>query len=188
MGVQNDGQVNGIFYAGNEVVCALRSHDAGHVLYADRAYAHLLELLDHLNKLCRRVHGAGGVGDRAGGHCALLYGLFNSDLEVVGIVERVENADDVDAVFDRCTHEAADDIVGIMLVAEDVLASQKHLELGVGHFCADLAQTLPRILVEKAQADVEGCTAPAFNGVESGLIHLFEDGLELVIGKPCRNK
>ena len=40
--VQNDGQVNGVLDAGNEVVCALRSHDAGHVLYADRAYAHLL--------------------------------------------------------------------------------------------------------------------------------------------------
>ena len=134
------------------------------------------------------MHGACRVRNGAGGHCALLYGLFNSDLEVVGIVERVENADDVDAVFDRCAHEAADDIVGIVLVAEDVLAAQKHLKLGVGHFCADLAQTLPRILVEKAQADVEGRTAPAFNGVESGLIHLLEDGLELVIGKPCRNK
>ena len=175
-------------YAGNEVVCALRGHDAGHVLYADGAYAHLLELLYHLNVLCYRVYGAGGVGNGAGGHCALLYGLFNGDLEVIGVVESVEYTNDVDAVFDRGTHEAAHDIVGIMLIAENVLTAQKHLELGVGHFCADLAQALPRILVQKAQADIEGRAAPAFNGVESGLVHLFEDGLKLVVGKPCGDK
>ncbi len=188
MRVQNDGKIHRVLYAGNEVVCALRGHDACHVLDADGAYAHLFELLYHLDELCRRVNGARGVGNGARGHCALLYGLFDGDLEVIGVVERVEDADDVDAVFDRGAHEAAHDIVGIMLVAEDVLSAQEHLELGVGHLGADLAQALPRILAEKAQADIEGSAAPAFYGVESGLVHLFKDGLEFVIGKPCRNK
>ena len=188
MRVQNDGKIDGVLYAGNEVVCALRGHDAGHILDADGAHAHLFKLLDHLDVLCGGVYGAGGVGDGAGGHCALLHSFLDGDLEVVGVVECIEYADYVDAVFDRGANEAAHYIVGVVLVAEDVLAAQKHLELGVGHLCADLAQTLPRILAQKTQADIEGSAAPAFNGVESGLVHLFKDGLELVIGKPCRNK
>ena len=185
---KNDGKIDSVLYAGNEVICAFRRHDACHVLYADGAYAHLLELLYHLDVLCNRVDGAYCVGNGAGGHRALLYRLFNGDLEVIGVVESVEYTNDVYAVLDRCAHEAAHNIVGIMLIAENVLTAQQHLKLGVGHFRADLAQALPRILVEKAQADVEGRAAPAFNGIESGLVHLFEDGLKLVVGKPCGDK
>ena len=186
MCVDNDGEVNGVLDAGDQIVRVLRRHDAGHVLYAYGGNAHFLELLDHLNVFGDGVHGAGGVGNGAGCHCPLLHGLLNGDLKVVGIIQGIENADDVNAVFNRAADKAAYRIVGIVLVAEDVLAAKQHLQLGIGHFCADLTETFPGILIQEAQADVKGGAAPAFHGVKPSLIHLLENGLKLVVGKSCR--
>ena len=67
-----------------------------------------------------------------------------------------------------------------MLVAQDVLTAQQHLQLGVGHGGADLAQPLPGVLVQKAEADVKGRAAPALHGVEAGLVDGIEDRLKLI--------
>ena len=80
------------------------------------------------------------------------------------VVEGVEDAEDVDAVLRGELDEAAEDVVGVVPVAEDVLAPEEHLEgrLAPG---LDLAQALPGVLAQKAQADVEGRAAPAFEGI-----------------------
>ena len=80
---------------------------------------------------------------------------------VAGVVERVEDADDIDAVADRALDELFHHVVRIVLVAQDVLAAQQHLQLGVGQGLAQLAQALPRILVQEAQAGVKRGAAPA---------------------------
>ena len=46
-------------------------------------------------------------------------------------------------------------VVCVVLVAQDVLAAQQHLQLGVRQGLAQLAQALPRILVQEAQAGVK---------------------------------
>ena len=71
-----------------------------------------------------------------------------------------------------------------MLVAENILAAQQHLELGVGQLLAKLAQTLPRVLAEEAQTHIKGGTAPAFDGVEARFVNGVKDRLELVVTKP----
>ena len=177
----NDGQSHRVLDGGDEVVGLLGGENTRHVLDANGAYAHLRHLLAHLNVLVERVNGACGVGDGAGGLSAGLHGLLYRDLEVVNIVERVENTDDINAVFYRAAHEAAHHVVAVMLVAEDVLSAQQHLELGIGHMRLYLAQSLPRVLVEKAQAHVEGCAAPALYGVEAGLVHRLKYGFKFVV-------
>ena len=59
-----------------------------------------------------------------------------------------------------------------MLVAEDVLAAEEHLQLGVGQGFAELSQTIPGIFVEKTQAGVKRCAAPDFQRpVPDGIEH-----------------
>ena len=97
-------------------------------------------------------------------------------LEVADVVERVEDAEDVDAVLGRLVDEAAHDIVAVVTVADDVLAAQEHLQRSAHHVLLDQPQALPRVLVEKAQGGVEGGPAPAFQGVEADVVHGLEDG------------
>ena len=107
------------------------------------------------------MNGAEGVAYRAGGDGAVLERLIDRHFDIAYIVKRVEDTDYVDAVLNALLDEKAHDIVGVMLVAEEILTSEKHLELGIRAGRSDLAQPLPRILIEVTQAGVEGGSAPA---------------------------
>ena len=111
---------------------------------------------------------------------ACLKALIDRGLDVAQVIERIEDADDVHAVFHALAHEAAHRIIRIMMVAEQILPAQQHLQLGMLHMRFDLAQALPRVFVQIAQAAVEGRAAPAFDRMIAGLVHLVEDSLEIV--------
>ena len=66
-----------------------------------------------------------------------------------------------------------------MLVAQQILAAQQHLQLGVGQALAQLAQALPGVLVEEAQAAVEGRAAPALQREVTHLVQLLKRRLHL---------
>ena len=112
---------------------------------------------------------------------AALDSLVNGGLNVSQVVERIEYTDDVDAVFNTLSDEKANDIVGIMLVAQKVLTSEEHLQLGVRARLADLAQALPRIFVEISQAGDERSAAPALERIVARLVKLGQYCLEILI-------
>ena len=173
----------GVLNGGDQVVSLLGTHDAGHVLDADGGSAHGLQLVDHFHVLLVGVHGRGGVGQGAGSDGAGLDGGLHGDLQVVGVVQGVEDTDDVDAVLHSLLDEHLHEVIGVVGVAQDVLAPQEHLELGLGSGGADLPQSLPGVLVQVAQADVEGSAAPALDGVVTGVVDGLQHGGELVVGQ-----
>ncbi len=193
--MQNDGHVGqGLLDALDQMLGLIGAHGAGHILEADGLKAHLFKLLAHLNVLVHGVHGTLRVGDAARGDDVpvVLLGVGLHSLEggfdVAEVVERVEDADDVDAVLDGQLYELLHHVVVIVLVAQQVLAAQQHLQLGVGHVLADVAQTLPGILAQVAQAGVEGGAAPALHRIVPGLIHGLEDVLKIGIGQTGRHQ
>ena len=130
----------------------------------------------------------GGVGDGTGSDGTGIDGGFHGNLQVVGVVQSVEDTDDVDAVLHSLLHEQLDEIVGVVGVTQNILTTQQHLQLGVGHLCPDLAQPLPGILVQVAQADVKSGAAPALDGVVANLVDGLQHGLELVVGQTGCNQ
>ena len=178
--MQVDGHIHSVLDSGDQVVCFLGTHDTSHILDTDGGSAHFLQLLDHFHVLCVGVDRGGGVGDGTGSDGAGLDGGFHSDLQVVDVVQSVEDTDDIDAVLNSLSYEQLDEIIGVVGVAQNVLTTQQHLQLGVGHLSTDLAQTLPGIFVQVAQADIEGSAAPALSCVVAGLVDGFQHGLELL--------
>ena len=172
-----------ILDGGDQIIGVLGAHDTGHILDADGLHTHALQVLHHLDVLLQGVNRAGGEADGAGGVGALLVGLVNGHLQIAHVVECVKNPDDVDAVLHGVLHKLAHHVVGIVLIAQDILAAEQHLQLGVGHLGADLAQPLPGVLPQIAQAYVKGGAAPHLGGVEAGLIHGLQDGLKLAVGE-----
>ena len=168
---------------GDQVIGVLGPHDARHVFDGDGLYAHFLEILHHGYVLFQGVDRAGGEADGTGGVGPLLDGLVDGYLQVAHIVQSVEDTDDVDAVLDGVLHEFTHHVIGIVLIAQDVLASQQHLELGIGHLGPDLPQPLPGVLLEITQAHVKGSAAPHLSGVVASLVHGLQNGLEFVIGE-----
>ena len=192
MGVQDQRHIaHGVLDALDEVLGLVGAHGAGHVLEADGIKAHGLQLFAHFHVLFYGVDRALGVGDTAGGHGVgrgVLLGGFQSGLDVAEVVEGVKNTDNVDTVLNGQLHELFHHIVMIMLVAQQVLTTQQHLQLGVGQVLSQTAQTLPGIFAQIAQAGIEGGTAPAFHGVVAGLIHGAENAFIIAVRQTSGHK
>ena len=81
---------------------------------------------------------------------ALLVSCLDSSFKVSYIVKCVKNSDDVNTVCDRLLNEILNEVVSIVTVAEHILSSEQHLQLGVGHLASDYAKSLPWVFVEKS--------------------------------------
>lgn len=99
MGMHDDWNLYILFECLYEVVALLRAHDASHIFDADGLHAHLLHLSGHFDVGVQRVDGADREADRAARVRAGLERFIHGNLDVTQIVERIEDADDVNAVF-----------------------------------------------------------------------------------------
>ena len=178
---------DGVLDALDQVFGFEGAHRAGHVLQAQGVKAHLDQVLAHFNVLFDGVHGALGVADAAGGYGpgrgVLLHGV-QGGAQVAEVVQGVEDTDHVDTVLDAQFNELFHHVVMVVLVAQQVLAAQQHLQAGVGHVLADVPQPLKGIFIQIPQAAVERGAAPALNRVVSGLVHGGQDLFKVGIGQP----
>ena len=170
-----DRQIDDLLDGLDQVIGSVRAEQRGHVLDAQAVGAHGGEFLGQLNVALDGVHrgdsvAEGGLGVLAG----LLDGLHRGQ-EVARIVQRVENAEDINAVDGHALDTLLDDVVGVVAVAEDGLAAQQHLVRGVRHRLLELAHALPRIFVQETDAGVEGRAAPGFERPEAGFVELLGD-------------
>ena len=84
-------------------------------------------------------------------------------LHLVDVVERVEDAEDVDAGRGGLAHEGLGDLGRVRRVADRVAAAQQHLDGDVRQRLADGGEPLPGVLAEEAERDVVGRTAPGLH-------------------------
>ena len=71
-----------------------------------------------------------------------------------------------------------------MVVAQNILSAEKHLELRVFKSGSQLAQSLPRIFFQETEGSVEGSSSPALHCMIPHLIHLVDDGKHLLCCHP----
>ena len=133
------------------------------------------------------MYGAPREADGSRGVSSVSESLVNRRLDVSYIVERVEYSDYINAVFNALFDKKTHHIVGIVLVTEKILASQKHLELRIGAGFPDFAEPFPGIFVEIAEAGVKSGAAPAFQGIVTGLVKSLENGLKSRERHSCKN-
>ena len=116
--------------------------------------------LCQIDKVGYVVHRAGGIADSTLRHvCRLFHGL-DGNTQIAQIVHRVEDAEYVYAVVGGFLDKRPHHIIGVVAVAEQVLAAQQHLDAAVRQRLAQFLQTFPRIFLEVAHASVEGGATP----------------------------
>src|SRR5699024_5417748 len=79
---------------------------------------------------------------------------------LVDIVQRVEDAEDVDAGVGGFLHEGIGDLGWVRRVADRVATAQQHLDRDVRQRLAELLESRPRILAEEPESDVVGRATP----------------------------
>ena len=123
---------------------------------------------------------AGGVRERALGVGAVAADGLQGGFHIARVVHGVEDAEHVHAVFDGALNETLHHVIGVVAVAEQVLAAEQHLQRGLRHGLFELAQADPRVLAEEADAGVKGGAAPAFKGPVARVVELSGDGEHIV--------
>ena len=132
-----------------------------HVLYAYNVRAHLLQFLSHLNEVILVMHGADGVAYGGFAYSAVFLCILYGGFKIAHVVKSIKYPYDIDSVLYRLATELLHNVVGIMLIAQYILAAEKHLQFGIGQRLFKLSQPVPRILVEEAEACVKRGSAPA---------------------------
>ena len=92
-------------------------------------------------------------------------------LHVAEVVERIEDAEHVDAALGRVSDEQLDHVVGKVAIGEQVLSPDQRLDRGVGRGLGQVSEILPRVL---AAADLRfKCrSTESLHGCEADRIHL----------------
>ena len=158
----------------------VRSEQSRHILDTDRISASLFYPLCIIHIILMCEHFTESIGDSYLSVSLLLLCSLDSCLKVSDIVERIKDTDDIDTVCYGFLNEILNKVVCIMTVAKHILASEKHLELGVGHLFSDDPKSLPGILVKKSDAGVKSSSAPALRGIKADLIDLGKDRSHIV--------
>ena len=135
----------------HQLLCGVRTAQAGHVLDAQGVGTHLLEFLRKLHVILERIFIAlivediARVTDRAfTDRVCFAYGLHRG-LKVGQVIERIEDPENIHAVLGRMFHERLHDVVWIIGVPHRVGAAEEHLKTDIWHSLAQLTQALPRI-------------------------------------------
>ncbi len=81
------------------------------------------ELLRHGGEGGDGMHRAGGVTDRALGMFAGGLHGGDGDLQIANVVQRIEHAEHIDAIAGGLGDEGSHHVIGIMPIAEQVLAA-----------------------------------------------------------------
>ena len=128
------------------------------------------------------MYGAGGVGNGTGGQRTGFDGGFHGQFDIPQVIQRVENADNIDAVGYAALNKAHHHVIGVMLITQQVLTAQEHLQFGMGHFLPERPQPLPRVFVQITETRVKCGAAPTFYGIISRPIHLGKNGFHHING------
>ena len=166
-----DRDLYGFFHSLNKLVRVVRREQSRHILYTYRIGAAVLVFLRKLYEVFVVMNRAYRVGYRRLNVSALFLGRVYRGLEVAHVVERVEYPYYVYTVGYRFLHEVLYHVVGVMSVAENVLASKEHLQLCVRSGLSYLSQPVPGILVQESQAGVERRPAPDLERMIADFIH-----------------
>src|SRR5690606_29637044 len=97
---------------------------AGHVLYADRVDAGFLEFPGDAEIMLGIVYGTQSEYDGTLRMAAGLLRGLDCRAHIAHVVERVEDADNVDSVSHRELAEGRHHIVGVVPVTDQILAAQ----------------------------------------------------------------
>lgn len=162
---------------------SLGLEETGHVLDTEDVDAFLDERVGEVEVVLKSVLSLLGVGnvtrvtDSTLNNTTGLLGGIDTDLQVLKVVERVEDSENVETGLNSLPREIVDGIVRVRSVTDSVGTSDQSLQRDVGDQLPQSPQPDPRVLVEEPHRDIKGGTTPTLErvGVLEGVRSLSGD-------------
>ena len=111
----------------HEVIRLIRRQEAGHILDADGVRAHIFNALCQADPILERICVTQCVREGNLCLCTFFLARINRCLQVSKVIQTVKDTKDVDTVCHRLLNEVLNDIVRIVVVAQNILAAEQHL-------------------------------------------------------------
>ncbi len=103
----------------------------------------------------------------------VFFRTFDCLPHIARVVKRIEYTYNIDTVFNGQTAETVDDVVGIVLVAEQILSAEQHLQLRIGKRFSKHTQSFPRVFVQITKARIESSSAPRFQSIITDFVEFI---------------
>lgn len=183
-----NGEVSDLPHGLDQLEGPVRGQQARHILNADGVRTQLFHFFGELGEIVQGEDRARRIADSCLGMAPVFLGRLHGGLQISRIIQRIEDPDDVDPVFNRLGHEELDEIVRIVLITQDILPTEEHLGLGILQALAEGPKPLPRILIQIPHAGVEGRSAPALHGIVSRRVNQVQRPFHLIGRHPGGNQ
>ena len=175
-----DGDIQLFLQAADQIIGHVRLENTGHVLDRDGVCAHVGDFFRQIYPHIDGVHRAGGVSNRALGMLAGLANGLDRTIHVAGIVHGIKNTEHVYAVLGGTLTETVNHIIRIVTIAQQILATQKHLLAGIGHGFFKFADALPGVFAQVTDTGVKGSSTPGFQRPETHFVEFLSDWQHVV--------
>ena len=125
----------------------IRRQKTCHILNAEGIGSHFLDFSGNILPVVQRISITQGIA-QCNLHVAFfLFGCLYCCLQVPDVVKTVENTDNIDSVGDGFLHEIFHHIICIVVITENILSAEQHLQLGILKSVSQLSQPVPRIFL-----------------------------------------
>jgi len=168
------------FDPASEVIGIERRQEPGHVFDAERVGSQILQLFGHVDEPVDAVDRTDRIADGGFDMFATGFDFLHGPFDVADIVQCVEDAKDIDAIGGGPFDEPFQHVVGIMPIADQILSSKQHLELGVGHGGAQRAESFPGVFFQEAEARIERGATPDFERPIAHGVEFLGDGQHIL--------
>ena len=162
VGVEVNRNVNFSLEPFNKIVCGHRQKQVCHILDTNRVGTHLNELFRKFNEIIFVMDGTDCVAQCRFTVSAVFFCEFNCGFQITNVVECIENSNNINSVFNCLTAELFNNVIRIVLISQNVLSAEQHLKACMRECFFELSETFPRIFIQKTEAGIKSCTAPAF--------------------------
>ena len=174
-----DGHLDHVLERGDELPCRLRAEQPRRVLDHDLVAAHVHQAFRKRAPQLDVVRGRDRIAERSLHLLLRLEGRRDRGLHVAEVVERIKDAEHVDARFGGVPDEQLDRIIREVAFRDEVLAPDQRLYRRVGCGLVELAQEVPRVLVDE-QLRLERRAAESLHRREADGVLLGCDRNDLV--------
>src|SRR5690554_1602679 len=164
----------------DQLIRYVRLENARHVFDRDGISTHIGDFFRQLNPHVDGVHRTGGIGDGTLGMLAGFTNRLDDAVHVARVVHRVKDTEHVNAIFGGTLTETINHIIRVMAIAQQVLTTQQHLLLGVGHGFFQLADALPWVFAQVTDTGIKGSTTPGFQRPETDFVEFLGNGQHVI--------
>ena len=131
MGVQIDGKTGSFLQCTHQFICSIGSQKTRHILDTQGICAHIFDSSGNVSPVIQSIGITQSIAECDLGMALFLLRSFYCRLQIPDIIQTVKNTNNINTVCNGLLYEVFHYIICIMIITQDILSAEQHLQLGI---------------------------------------------------------